>query len=234
MIDNKRCAAVVLAAGRGKRMGADRPKQFLELAGKPVICYCLDTMENSLIDEIVLVTGEEEIAFCRDEIVGRYGYRKVTKIIPGGAERYQSVALGLRAVENCDYVFIHDGARPFVDAAMLTRLADAVKIHGSAVAAMPVKDTVKIADKNAFAVETPERSSLWQMQTPQTFAYGPIREAYEKLLEDEAAGGAGAVTDDAQVMERYGSLPVKLVEGSYRNMKITTPEDLKIAEALLS
>lgn len=234
MIDNKRCAAVVLAAGRGKRMGADRPKQFLELAGKPVICYCLDTMENSLIDEIVLVTGEEEIAFCRDEIVGRYGYRKVTKIIPGGAERYHSVALGLRAVENCDYVFIHDGARPFVDAAMLTRLADAVKIHGSAVAAMPVKDTVKIADKNAFAVETPERSSLWQMQTPQTFAYGPIREAYEKLLEDEAAGGAGAVTDDAQVMERYGSLPVKLVEGSYRNMKITTPEDLKIAEALLS
>ncbi len=234
MIENKRCAAVVLAAGKGTRMGGETPKQFLPLGGKPLICHCLQTFEESPVDEVVLVTSEEEIGFCRDEIVGRFGYRKVTKIIPGGAQRYHSVAFGLRAIEDCDYVFIHDGARPFADRAMILRLFEAVCKYGSAIAAMPVKDTVKIADPEGFARETPDRNLVWQMQTPQVFSYGKIRDAYEKLLAAEAVGDVDMVTDDAQVMERYGSLPIKLVEGSYKNMKITTPEDLKIAEALLS
>ncbi len=235
MRDNKKCTAIVLAAGRGKRMGTDRAKQYLLLANKPVLCHSLQTFEDSFMDEVILVVPEEDIDFCRKEIVSKYGFKKVTQIIAGGKERYHSVACGLRAIKDCDAVFIHDGARPLVDIDTLNRLFDAVSLHQTAIAAMPVKDTVKIADADGFTVQTPDRRFVWQMQTPQTFAFRPILDAYEKLLasEEETIAKGIHITDDAMVMETFGSLPVKLVEASYRNLKITTPEDLKIAEALL-
>ena len=235
MRDNKKCTAIVLAAGRGKRMGMEKAKQYLLLANRPLLCHCLQTFEESFIDEVVLVVPEEDIDFCRKEIVDRYGFGKVAMIIPGGKERYHSVACGLQKATGCDYVFIHDGARPLVDAETLDRLFREVSIHQTAIAAMPVKDTVKIADEKGFAVETPDRRFVWQMQTPQVFAFEPIREAYQKLLDAEAEVIRKGIhiTDDAMVMETFGNLPVKLVEASYRNIKITTPEDLKIAEVFL-
>ncbi|MCR5222326.1 MAG: 2-C-methyl-D-erythritol 4-phosphate cytidylyltransferase [Lachnospiraceae bacterium] len=235
MKNEKRLAAIVLAAGKGKRMGSDLPKQYLKLLGKPVLWYALKVFEDSFVDEVILVTAEEEIGYCQREIVERYDFKKVTKIVAGGKERYHSVANGLEAAD-CDYVFIHDGARPLLDEEMLSRLFSEVWQHGTAIAAMPAKDTVKIADDGGFAISTPDRSHVWQMQTPQVFSYQPIKEAYEKLLasEEDLMQKGISVTDDAMVMETFGTLPVKLVTGSYRNIKITTPEDLKIAEAFLS
>lgn len=235
MKNEKRLAAIVLAAGKGKRMGSDLPKQYLKLLGKPVLWYALKVFEDSFVDEVILVTAEEEIEYCQREIVERFDFKKVTKIVAGGKERYHSVANGLEAAD-CDYVFIHDGARPLLDEEMLSRLFSEVTQHGTAIAAMPAKDTVKIADDGGFAISTPDRSHVWQMQTPQVFSYQPIKEAYEKLLasEENLMQKGISVTDDAMVMETFGTLPVKLVTGSYRNIKITTPEDLKIAEAFLS
>ena len=231
----KKCTAIVLAAGKGKRMGTEVAKQYLLLGERPVLAHALQTFEDSFIDDVILVTAPEEIDYCRKEIVERYGFSKVAMIVAGGAERYHSVACGLQKAAGCDYVFIHDGARPMVDCEMLSRLYTAVEEYGTAIAAMPVKDTVKIADENGFAKSTPDRRLVWQMQTPQVFAYEPIRDAYEKLLANEAETIRQGihVTDDAMVMETFGTLPIKLVEGGYRNLKITTPEDLKIAQALL-
>lgn len=222
----KENVAVVLAAGQGKRMKSRIQKQFLLIKEKPVLYYTLQAFEKSpLISGIILVTGKEEIEYCRQEIVEKYGFAKVKKIVAGGKERYHSVYEGLKAVEGAEYVFIHDGARPFVDHAMLERLYEAVKEYGACVVGMPVKDTIKLSDEKGFAAQTPERNRVWQVQTPQTFDYPLIRDAYEKLMEEKLEG----VTDDAMVVESMTDHKVKLVEGSYRNIKITTPEDLEIA-----
>ena len=218
--------AIVLAAGQGKRMKSKVQKQYLLIKEKPVLCYTLSAFENSsLISEIILVTGKDEIAYCQKEIVENYGFSKVQKIVAGGKERYHSVYEGIKAIETADYVFIHDGARPFVDGEMIARVCDAVAEHKACVVGMPVKDTIKIADDAGFAEQTPDRRKVWQIQTPQTFEYQLIKGAYEKLLEDEPEG----ITDDAMVVETMTDHKVKLVEGSYRNIKITTPEDLDIA-----
>lgn len=222
--------AVVLAAGRGSRMNSEIQKQYLMIGGKPVIYYALKQFEDFReIDEIILVTGENEISYCKEKIVEAYGLKKVIRVVAGGAERYHSVYRGLCAAGNCDYVFIHDGARPFIDQELLTRAMEAVRQHKACVAGMPVKDTIKIADDGLFADQTPDRSRLWMIQTPQVFSYSLIREAYDKLFHREISG----ITDDAMVLEQMEGYPVKLVEGSYRNIKITTPEDLLIAEAFL-
>ena len=218
--------AIVLAAGQGKRMKSKVQKQYLLIKEKPVLYYTLSAFENSpLITEIILVTGKDEIAYCQKEIVENYGFSKVQKIVAGGKERYHSVYEGIKAIETADYVFIHDGARPFVDGEMITRVCDAVAEFKACVVGMPVKDTIKIADDAGFAEQTPDRRKVWQIQTPQTFEYQLIKGAYEKLLEDEPEG----ITDDAMVVETMTDHKVKLVEGSYRNIKITTPEDLDIA-----
>ncbi len=236
MVEKKRCAAVVLAGGSGKRMHADTAKQYLLLSGKPMLYYSLKAFEDSFIDEIVLVTGKGEIPYCREEIVGRYGLSKVTTLTEGGNERYHSVAAGLCAIADCDYVFIHDGARPFVTTEILARAYETVKRYGTAIAAMPAKDTIKIADEEGFVKETPNRNSVWMIQTPQVFSFSSIKRAYEALLakEKEFMEKGIQITDDAMVMETFGDCPVKLVEGSYRNIKITTPEDLSIAETFLT
>lgn len=223
-----RCSAIVLAAGKGSRMNSSRLKQYMDLNGYPLLYYSLRTFEESCVDEVVLVTGEQEQAYCRTQIVEKYQFHKVKKIVPGGSERYLSVYQGLLAIESTDIVLIHDGARPFVDQNTIGRTIQAAARFGSGIAAMPVKDTIKIADENQFAAKTPDRSRLWMMQTPQTFPYAKIREAYEKII----AGGL-AVTDDAMALEMAFGEAVKLVEGSYRNIKVTTPEDLRMAEGLI-
>lgn len=226
----KRHAAIVLAAGKGSRMKSDVPKQFLQIDGKPVIYYALRAFEESFVDEIILVTGEGQQEYCHAEIVDKYGFHKVSKIVAGGKERYDSVYRGLCELAEADYVYIHDGARPFVDDRILTRARQCVEQYEACAAGMPVKDTIKIVDEENFVAETPQRKYVWLIQTPQVFSYSLIREAYERLYIEETPI---SVTDDAMVVEYMMKKPVKLFEGSYENIKITTPEDLPIAEELL-
>ncbi len=227
--------AIVLSAGRGTRMNTAVSKQYLLIQGKPVIYYSLKAFQECpFIDEIVLVTGKAEMDYCRKEIVEKYHLDKVTKITAGGAQRYHSVYCGLKAISDCDYVYIHDGARPFVDEEILERAQKAVEIYGACVVGMPVKDTIKISDDSGFAESTPERSKVWQIQTPQVFEFLLVKKCYEKLMAELEEGKEIAVTDDAMVVERESDVKVRLTEGSYTNMKITTPEDLLLAEVFAS
>ncbi|MGN0335710.1 MAG: 2-C-methyl-D-erythritol 4-phosphate cytidylyltransferase [Lachnospiraceae bacterium] len=218
--------AIVLAAGQGRRMKSRVQKQYLLIEDKPVLYYSLNVFEQSpLISEIILVTGAEDREYCRREIVEKYGFTKVTKITAGGKERYHSVFEGLKAIETADYVYIHDGARPFADEEMLERAQEAVQSCGACAVGMPVKDTIKIADREGYAAQSPDRRFVWSVQTPQVFSFDLIKGAYTKLMENEMEG----ITDDAMVVESMTDHRVKLVEGSYKNIKITTPEDLEIA-----
>ena len=231
----KRTAAVVLAAGQGKRMQSAVAKQFLLLDGEPVVCHALRAFEESEVETVVLVAGADEIEYCRKEIVEKFGFKKVMNVVAGGKERYHSVYEGLQALEpvleSDGIVLIHDGARPMVTGEMIARTIRAAEEYGACVAAMPVKDTIKVADAEQFAAMTPDRSTLWQMQTPQTFRYGLVYEAYQKLLSDVSY--QKGITDDAMVVETMCSGRVKLVEGSYENIKVTTPEDMLVAEVFL-
>lgn len=231
----EKTVAVVLAAGAGKRMHSDVQKQYLLLQDRPVIYYALKTFQDSFVDEIVLVVGQGEIEYCRKKIVEKYHFSKVRQIVEGGRERYHSVANGLNAVEGEGYVFIHDGARPFLTEEILRRSYEAVKVYHACVVGMPVKDTIKIVDENCFAKMTPNRETVWQVQTPQVFTIALAKEAYENLLikEEELLRQGIRITDDAMVVETLLNHPVKLVEGSYENIKITTPEDLNIARSFL-
>ena len=223
--------AVVLAAGQGRRMESEIQKQYMEVKGKPLIFYALDAFEKSGVDEVVLVVGSGECETCRREIVERFGFSKVAHIVGGGKERYHSVYEGLKAAFGADYVLIHDGARPCVDERIIADAMAGAREYGACVVGMPVKDTIKIADENEFAKETPDRRGLWMIQTPQAFSYELIAGAYEKLFEDER--NQVGITDDAMVVESMTARKVKLIRGSYENMKVTTPEDIAIAEALL-
>lgn len=226
----EKCTAIVLAAGQGKRMGTKIQKQFLEIQGRPILYYSLYAFQNSeIIDDIILVTSEGLEEYCKEMFVEKYNLTKVSKIVCGGAERYHSVWHGLKEIQDAGYVFIHDGARPFVNDTILHRAYDAVSQYKACVVGMPVKDTIKIAGEDGFAKETPNRSLVWAVQTPQVFDVALIKEAYSKLMECDDI----PVTDDAMVAEQILGTKVKLVEGSYENIKITTPEDLIIAESFL-
>ena len=230
-MEKKYCTAVVLAGGSGKRMGTKVHKQYLMLKGYPVLYYSLKAFQDSSwIDEIVLVSGTGEEEYCQKEIVEKYGFSKVHKIVAGGAERYNSVWNGLQQIKEKDgFVYIHDGARPFVDDAMIERAYSCVEETNACVAGMPSKDTVKIVDENQFAVTTPVRKYVWNVQTPQVFETALITQAYEKLMQHDREN----VTDDAMVVEQEMQIPVKLFEGSYCNIKITTPEDLETAKGFI-
>lgn len=241
----KRCTAVLLAAGSGSRMKSDIAKQYMLLGGKPLIWYALHVIEeSSVIDDCVLVTGAEDISYVQEEIVERYGFHKVDTIVAGGKERYDSVYQALKVIESGEmrvrnrdgYVFIHDGARPFLTEDILWRDYEAVKTFRACVTGMPVKDTIKLAGQDGCAVQTPDRNFVWQIQTPQVFETALIIEAYKKLTKEKERWQAEgmSITDDAMVVENFMFLPVKLVQGSYQNIKITTPEDLVIAEAFLA
>lgn len=221
--------AIVLAAGRGRRMHSEVPKQFMELCGKPVIYYSLKAFEDSKVDEVIMVTGENDIEYCRINIVERFGLRKVHRIIAGGAERFDSVTCGLRACENTQIVLIHDGARPMITPALIEANIHCAASCGACVTAVPSKDTVKIADEDGYVTATPDRSRVWIVQTPQSFRYDIAMSAYEaREMADDAS-----VTDDAMVVEKYLNRRVKLLMGDYRNIKLTTPEDIATLESWL-
>ena len=227
------CTAIVLAAGRGRRMGTKTAKQYLELQGKPVLAYALEVFEqSSVIDDILLITSEDHIDYCKKEICEKYGIKKVSAVAPGGKERYESVWKALCILKErgqSGYVMIHDGARPFLTEDILERVYRQVQTYKACVVGMPVKDTIKLIDKAGQITESPDRSFVWQAQTPQAFAMPLIIEAFEKQMKEDCSH----ITDDAMVVERQMGVPVYMVEGSYRNIKITTPEDLMIAQALL-
>ncbi len=222
-------SAVVVAAGKGKRMERDYNKQYITLEGRPILAHTLRVFENhEAIDEVVVVVGKGEGPLCRKRVVEPYGLTKVQSIVEGGRERYHSVLNGIRATkEDCDMVVIHDGARPFLKAAMIDQSICAAKAHGCAILGVPVKDTIKIIDGEGFVRETPKREELWMVQTPQTFQKPLILKAHE-LRE----GKNLAVTDDAMLVEALGR-KVKMVRGDYENIKITTPEDLVLAEGIM-
>ena len=228
-MEKQKYAAIVLAAGSGKRMNSQVHKQYLIIQDRPVLYYSLKEFEDSAVDEIVLVVGKGEEEFCRREIVDKYGISKVKAIVEGGKERYHSVFEGLKQTSDADYVLIHDGARPFVNQEIIRRCMQEVQKYQACVVGMPVKDTIKIADEEGYAKQTPDRKNVWMIQTPQTFSYALIYEAYEEMLKTEDT----AITDDAMVLERIKGKKSKLTEGSYRNIKITTPEDLLIANVYL-
>ena len=231
MTDTFRIGAVILAGGRGSRMHSDIQKQYMLLDGRPLIAYALEAFERSCADDLVLVTGAGEAEFVQKEILPPLGLTKLRSIVTGGKERYHSVYEGLKALRNCDYVLIHDGASPLVTEAVISRAVQAAVQNDACVVGMPVKDTIKVADAHGFAESTPDRSLLWQVQTPQAFAYPLVRGAYDRLMADETL--QKGITDDAMVVEHLSGTKVRLVEGSYENLKVTTPEDLVLAEALL-
>lgn len=229
-----RFASIILAAGSGKRMKSDVKKQFLELHGKPLIYYAANTFqENKIVQDMILVTGEADILYVQENIVDEYGFTKVKAVVAGGKERYHSVFQGLAALAALgygegDYVLINDGARPFVDDAVIERVCSDTVKYGAVVAGVPSKDTVKLSDDEQFAVSTPERKYVWIIQTPQAFEFSLIYNAYQNMLAEEEKHPG--ITDDAMVVETMTSHRVHLTEGSYRNIKVTTPEDMLIAD----
>lgn len=220
-------SAVIVAGGKGKRIGADINKVFLNIKGKPILYYSLKAFsENKNIDEIVLVTQYDEVNYCMSEIVNKYNFSKVSKVVPGGKERQNSVLNGLRAINNSDIVLIHDGARPFVNDKIIKEGIDNADIYGACACGIVPKDTIKIRDNQSFSQGTLSRDSLFNVQTPQCFKYDIIFECHKNA---EAEGVK--VTDDTSIVERYG-YKVYLYDGSYNNIKITTPEDLIIGEKI--
>lgn len=227
--------AIVLAGGKGLRMGSRTPKQYMDLKGKPMLYYSLKAFEESFADNVILVCNEGDEDYCRKEIVIKYGLNKVNKIVAGGKERFDSVYNGIMASNGCDYIYIHDGARPLVSQYILDRCQHYVEKYRAAVAAAPARDTIKIEDGNRFIKSTPDRDRVWMMETPQVFEYGLARSAYEKLMASrERLKEAGVnVTDDTMVVKMFEDVDAYLVEDKSCNIKVTTPEDLIIAEAML-
>lgn len=221
--------ALVLAAGQGKRMGAEINKQFLTLQDKPVLYHTLKAFsENLNIDEIVLVCAEKDMAYCKNNIVEEYGFSKVKSLVLGGTERQDSVYNGLKAIKSCDIVLIHDGARPFITNSIIDEGIKMAKIHGACTCGVKAKDTIKLRDSEGFSKETLNRESTFLVQTPQCFNYDLILNCHEKLNKNKKM-----VTDDTMVVEMFNH-KVYLYEGSYFNIKITTPEDMIIGENILN
>lgn len=236
MYRRKRFKAVVLAAGSGLRMKSDTRKQYLKINGMPMVVYSLKAFEHSPVEEIALVVCEGEQQFCRDEIVSAYGLKKVTQIVAGGKERYHSTANALAALSDCDYVMIHDAARPCLTADVITRCMDAAIDLGACTAGVPTVDTISIVNERREIAGTPDRNSLWSIQTPQVFPFHEIRRAHELLREMEPGMSFSerrAITDDVSILKRFLHKEVHIVDGSYENIKVTTPVDLKIAEMFL-
>lgn len=240
----KRCIAILLAAGVGKRMESTVAKQYMQLCGKPVIWYGLQAFEKSaLIDKVVLVVGKGEVEYAQAKIIAEYGFKKVSAVVEGGAERFLSVNNALQTIaskgfaggEKDTYIFIHDGARPLITEQILERTYEAAVAYGACCAAVKVKDTIKIVDEAGFAIQTPKRDMLYSMQTPQVFAAPIIMEAYERLMESlvELEKAGITITDDAMVVEQMLKHSIKMAEGDYKNIKITTPEDMDVAECFL-
>ena len=220
---------LIVAGGKGKRMGAKVSKQFIEIEEKPILYYTLLRFEKCKnIDSIVLVLPKEEIEFSRENIIERYSFKKVKRIVSGGKERQDSVYNGLRAIEHCNVVLIHDGARPFVEDRIIEEGIEWAEKYGAAACGVKPKDTIKVIDSCGFSDHTLNREELFCVQTPQCFRYDTILKAHE-YIKDKGL----IVTDDTRAVELIGH-KVFLYEGSYENIKITTPEDLVFAENLIA
>ena len=228
-MEKKNVTAIVLAAGKGSRMQSEIPKQYLLIEEKPVLYYSLRSFEESTVDNIVLVVSEDDVSYCIEDIVKKYHFTKVKNVVAGGSERYWSVRNGLVAAKNSDYVLIHDAARPCITVDMIERSIEAVKETGTCTVGVPVKDTIKLVDDDTYGVDTPPRKYLWQVQTPQSFLYQDIMAAYRLMEQSNDTD----ITDDTMIMERFMGKRTKLILGDYCNIKITTPEDLWIAEIFL-
>lgn len=219
--------AIVLAGGKGKRMGSKISKQYIELKGKPILYYTLTKFINCKeIDNIVLVLPKDEIDYCTKSILKKYSL-KVDKIVEGGKERQDSVYNALKEIEDSEIVLIHDGARPFVSNRIIEEGIKFAKLYGAAAPGVTPKDTIKIKDDFGFSKETPNRNTLVSIQTPQVFKLEIIKDCHEKVKADKIT-----VTDDTMVVEMYNN-KVYLYEGDYTNIKVTTPEDLILAEKLV-
>jgi len=221
--------AVIVSAGKGLRFMEGKKKQFHFLGGKPILAHTLDKFETCpLIRSILLVVGQEDMDYCLKEIIEQYKFQKISQIVPGGKRRQESVKNGIDALpKDTDVVAIHDGVRPFVTKAMIEDTIHSAERVGAVVLAMPVKDTIKVSNPDGTVLKTLDRESLWQIQTPQTFRVSVIKEAYYRAAEDGFVG-----TDDASLVERLG-VKVHILPGSYTNIKITTPEDLFLANLFL-
>lgn len=221
--------AVIVSAGKSHRFMEGQKKQFHFLGGRPILAHTLDKFETCpLVRSILLVVGQEDMDYCLKEVIEKYKFQKVSQIIPGGKRRQDSVKNGMDALQkDADIVAIHDGVRPFVTKAMIEDSIHFAVRHGAVVLAMPVKDTIKISNPDGTVLKTLDRESLWQIQTPQTFQTSVIKEAYYRATEDGFIG-----TDDASLVERLG-VKVHILPGSYTNIKITTPEDLLLANLFL-
>lgn len=222
----KKITAIVLSAGNGKRMGMTMPKQYIRIDDKPILYYTISAFEKSDVDEIIIVCGQNDIEYCTKEIVQYFNFNKVSKVIPGGDERYHSVYNGLKSIEHNGYVLIHDGARPCIPAEMINAMIVNVKDNNACIMAVPVKDTIKVV-KNGIICDSPNRNTLWQAQTPQAFDIDKIKNAYKKIIEEKIYKEK-VITDDAQIWSMYNSDPVRVVEGNYENIKVTTKSDLEI------
>lgn len=219
----ERVAAIIVAAGAGLRMGGI-DKLFADVGGMPLLARTLAAFEACpSVDQIILVASGSNLDRCL-KLVRSYGFKKVTELVPGGARRQDSVQQGLDQVKDSLWVLIHDGVRPFIDDALIAAGIEAAREYGASVAAVPVKDTIKVVNADHLVRNTPKRETLWAAQTPQVFRIDVIRAAYRDAF--------GDVTDDAMLLERLGQ-PVKVYPGSYENIKITTPEDLDLAECIL-
>ena len=224
------CSVIIAAAGQGKRMQSDINKQYIRLKEKPILAHTIEAFEKvEEINEIILVVSKNEIDLCSQLVVKPYGFKKVKKIIGGGKERQDSIYEGLQVLsKETDVVLIHDGARPFIKEKEIKKSIQVAHQEGACVVGVRVKDTIKLVNKEQCILQTPDRSQLWSVQTPQVFQYKILKRAYEKAKEDHFMG-----TDDASVVERLG-IPVKIIEGQYSNIKITTPEDLVYGEIILA
>lgn len=219
--------AIILAAGRGSRMGAKVSKQFIEINEKPLLYYTIKAFEVCKeINEIILVLPGDEIEFCKSEIIDKFKL-PIKKVISGGKERQDSVYNGLKAIESCDIVMIHDGARPFVSKAIIENGIKYAEKYGACAPGVTPKDTIKVKNHYGFSINTPDRNTLVAVQTPQCFNFNVILNSHKYVDENKII-----VTDDTMAVEQLGT-EVFLYEGDYKNIKITTPEDLILAERFI-
>ncbi|MBS4535019.1 2-C-methyl-D-erythritol 4-phosphate cytidylyltransferase [Clostridium sp. D2Q-14] len=227
--NDKKVAVVIPSAGMGKRMNSNINKQYIELKGKAILAHTIDKFEkNKHIDEIIVVTRKDEVSFCKENIVTKYNYQKVKTVVSGGKERKDSVYNGLKKVsKDTDIILIHDGARPFVSDEIINDSIKETLLYDATVVGVPVKDTIKKVNEGNIVEDTPDRRNLWSVQTPQGFSYDIITKCYLKSIEDDIE-----TTDDSMLAEYYG-YQVKMIMGSYKNIKITTPEDILMGEKFI-
>jgi 2-C-methyl-D-erythritol 4-phosphate cytidylyltransferase len=227
---HEKVVAIIPAAGAGMRMGSGKAKQFLEIQGKPILALTLEKFQACPdVYAIIAVVPPKLVDFCRKEIVEKYELTKVSQVVPGGMRRQDSVRLGIEASKGLyGTVLIHDGVRPFIDPSLISKAVSAAGRHRAVIAAMPARETVKEVDESGLVVKTYDRRWVWSAQTPQVFRYEDIHKAHQRAVEE----GWEDLTDDALLMEKMG-IPVKVVEGSEQNIKITTPKDLELAWSIL-